>query len=148
MHRKALHSASGILAGGKVPDPETAAGNTCESGHRAYHGQLPGMSDWGNHSQSPPHHRSVGRQGSTRPKSSKAKRKAQRETAPLAMPATSPWCQGQLPRIVGGSPQSAMRPSRDCCWCMADGINQSTGQPRLAGTRLQHHKIWGHVLPY
>ncbi|RNC43043.1 hypothetical protein TcCL_NonESM07304 [Trypanosoma cruzi] len=111
MHRKAPHSASGILAGGKVPDPEKAAGNTCESGHCAYHGQLPGMSDWRNHSQPPPHRRSVGRQGSARPKSSKKKRRVQRETAPFAMPATSPWCQGQLLRILGGSPQSAMRPS-------------------------------------
>ncbi|KAF8275983.1 hypothetical protein TcYC6_0011160 [Trypanosoma cruzi] len=43
MHRKAPHRASGILAGGEVPDPEKAAANTCESGHRACHGQLPGI---------------------------------------------------------------------------------------------------------
>ncbi|EKF27324.1 hypothetical protein MOQ_008955, partial [Trypanosoma cruzi marinkellei] len=45
------------------------------------------------------------------------------------------------------SQQPAVFPSRDCCcWCRADGINQRTDQPRLAGTRLQHHEIWGHVL--
>ncbi|EKF27727.1 hypothetical protein MOQ_008540 [Trypanosoma cruzi marinkellei] len=105
------------------------------------------MSDRGIHSQSPPHNRSVGRQGSTRLRSSRTKQRAQRETAPMAMPATSPWCQGQLPRILGGSQQPAVFPSRDCCcWCRADGINQRTDQPRLAGTRLQHHEIWGHVL--
>ncbi|EKF27618.1 hypothetical protein MOQ_008651, partial [Trypanosoma cruzi marinkellei] len=72
------------------------------------------------------------------------KAKSPTETAPMAMPATSPWCQGQLPRILGGSQQPAVFPSRDCCcWCSTDGINQRTDQPRLAGTRLQHHEIWG-----
>ncbi|RNC44586.1 hypothetical protein TcCL_NonESM05693 [Trypanosoma cruzi] len=40
-------AAPAVFLQGKAPDPEKAAGNTCESGRRACHGQLPGISGLG-----------------------------------------------------------------------------------------------------
>ncbi|RHW72961.1 hypothetical protein DPX39_040077000 [Trypanosoma brucei equiperdum] len=50
------------------------------------------------------------------------------------MPATSTWCQGPVPRIIGGSQQPAAFLSLGTLLCSGYGIRQHRDQQRLAGT--------------
>ncbi|CBH11623.1 T. brucei spp.-specific protein [Trypanosoma brucei gambiense DAL972] len=52
----------------------------------------------------------------------------------LAMPATSTWCQGPVPRIIGGSQEPAAFLSWGTLLCSGYGIIQHRDQQRLAGT--------------
>ncbi|CBH08938.1 hypothetical protein, unlikely [Trypanosoma brucei gambiense DAL972] len=50
------------------------------------------------------------------------------------MPATSTWCQGPVPRIIGGSQEPAAFLSWGTLLCSGYGIIQHRDQQRLAGT--------------
>ncbi|RHW70822.1 hypothetical protein DPX39_080052100 [Trypanosoma brucei equiperdum] len=50
------------------------------------------------------------------------------------MPATSTWCQGPVPRIIGGSQEPAAFLSWGTLLCSDYGIIQHRDQQRLAGT--------------